>query len=244
MKARTFHSLSFCGAVSFCAAVAFAACGGEQTPAATPSEPTTSLPLSTPSATAAPAESVASASPSAAPADSAAPDAGAPKPAVTSGGRPPVLKTDDQSISDTFGASPAKLQLGDSKGYATLKIPEGALDKGYNITFQIDPKAKAGGQVLGKIYHLKTQVAGAGDLSKLDSVASPFELQMPAGNKKDANLAIGELVTDEKGNQKLKWTVIAPKSIDDATNIAFFELPSLGADTLLHVTTRAPTDKK
>jgi hypothetical protein len=224
------------------AALALAACGGEQPAPATPNDPLQSaIPMTPSTVTATPLsapEPAASGSASAAPAASAAPSA-APK--SSGSGRPPVLKSNEKSITDTFGSSPAKLEIGDDKGRATLRIPEGALEKGYNVTFQLDPKAKSGGAQVGQLYRIRTQVAGAQDFSKVDSTGTPFQLAMPAGGKKDANLAIGETTTDDKGREKIKWTVVAPTRIDDATNTAFFDLPSLGADTVLHVTTKAPS---
>jgi hypothetical protein len=68
----------------------------------------------------------------------------------------------------------------------------------------------------------------------------PFELQMPAGSKKDANLAVGTLEIDDKDREKLTWKVYAPKRIDDAIGIAYFDLPALG-DAFLHITVKPPT---
>lgn len=223
-----------------CAAIALAACGGEQPAPVAPTDPTSALPMTTPTGVpAAPAPEPSSVA-SAEPASSAAADAGAP-PKSSGGGRPPVLKTDDTSITDTFGSAPAKLEIGDDKGRAILRIPEGSLDKGYNITFQLDPKAKSGGAQVGKLYRIKSQVAGAQDFMQVATTGDPFELAMPAGGKKDANLAIGETTVDDKGKEKIKWTVIAPKRIDDATNMAWFDLPALGGDTVIHITTKAPS---
>jgi hypothetical protein len=63
---------------------------------------------------------------------------------------------------------------------------------------------------------------------------------MPAGDKKDANLAIGEISTDDKGKPKIVWTVVAPVKIDDTTASARFELKTL-SDAYLHITTKAVT---
>jgi len=63
---------------------------------------------------------------------------------------------------------------------------------------------------------------------------------MPAGDKKDANLAIGEISTDDKGKPKIVWTVVAPVKIDDTTAAARFEIKAL-SDAYLHVTTKAVT---
>lgn len=219
-------------------AASLGACGGDQ---AAPVEPTSSLPLTTPSGAPAAIEPTPADTASTEPAASGAPDAGAPKATSTGSGRPPVLKTSDTSITDTFGAAPAKLELGRDKGVATLKIPDGALDKGYNITFEVDNKGKSNGAALGKVYHVKTQVAGGSEFTKIDSSGAPFEFSAPAAGRKDANLAIGATVTDDKGKEKLTWTVIAAKQVD--SGVATFELPSIGGDVVLHLTTRAPSAK-
>ena len=65
----------------------------------------------------------------------------------------------------------------------------------------------------------------------------------PARNKKDANLAIGKIVTDDKGREKIEWTIVAPVKIDDVAGTAHFELKSL-PNAFLHVTTKAPTEPK
>jgi len=153
------------------------------------------------------------------------------------------LRTSDTEITDTFGSSPAaKLEIGESEK-AVLKIPENALERGYNITFKLDPKGKATGVAIGKIYRTMSQIAGQPEFSKVVSAGEPFQLQMPAGNKKDANLAIGEILVDERGKEKITWTVIAPTKIDDVTGTAYFDLTFL-ADAYIHITTKAPTAPK
>lgn len=151
----------------------------------------------------------------------------------------PVLKMDSEEIVDTFGSAPAKLELGEQEK-AILRIPENALTGGVNITFKIEKKGKAGGGLVGKIYRITPVIPPAGEPTKVDTAGAPFDLALPAGNKKDANLAIGVIATDDKGKEKIVWTVIAPLKIDDATATAHFEIPSL-SDAFLHVTTRAVT---
>ena len=174
----------------------------------------------------------------AAPSGSAAADMPpVPKP---SSGRPAVLMSDSSELTGTFGSSPgAKLELGD-KDKMTLRIPENALAKGTVITFKIDAKGKANGAPLGKILHLTAFVPPGTEPATVTSDGPPFELQMPAGNKKDANLAVGTISTDDKGREKITWKVYAPKRIDDAVGIAYFELPML-TESFIHVTTKAPT---
>jgi hypothetical protein len=212
-------------------ALILAACGGEPAPAAPPQ------PTETPSAAPAPPPPP-TAEPTAAPSASASakPDAPAPK---QSSGRPAVMKSDAKEITDSFGTSPgAKLELGD-KDIATLRIPEGALHQATNITFKIDGRGKATGAVVGKIYHLLASYPPASTPENIESGGDPFVLELPAGAKKDANLAIG--TEDDKG--KVKWTIVAPKRVDDARNVAIFELPTLHTGWL-HVTTKAPSAAK
>jgi hypothetical protein len=226
--------------VGFCALVLLAACGGEPAPV-TPPAPTEApavVPAPTASATAEATPPAPSAAPSAAPSGSAAVNTpAAPKP---SSGRPAVLMSDSAELTGTFGSSPgAKLELGD-KDKMTLKIPENALGRGTVITFKIDAKGKANGGLIGKILHLTAFVPPGTEPATVTSEGPPFELQMPAGTKKDANLAVGAITTDDKGREKITWKVFSPKRIDDAAGIAYFELPTL-TESFLHVTTKAPT---
>jgi len=213
------------------------ACGGDP-PVVAPPKPAPT-PTAAPLPTAEPTAAVE------APAPSAEADAGtAPKP---KSGRPPILKSDPVEITDTFGSTPAaKLEIGD-KEIALLRIPEQALDHATNVTFKLEPKGKSSGAPVGKIYRITMIVPPSGTPAKITTSGEPFELRLPAGNKKDANLAIGEIVTDDKGKEKIVWSVIAPTKIDDATSTAFFELTTL-SDNYLHVTAKPvsgpPAEKK
>ena len=212
-------------------ALVLAACGNEPS-AAAPPQPT-EPPSAAPAAPSATPEAAPSAAPSASAKASAAPEA--PKPGS---GRPAVLKSDSSEITDTFGSSPAsKLELGD-KDIATLRLPEGGLRTGTLITFKIEKSSKSAGGVIGKIYQIKSVIPPSSDAQQIESQGPPFVLELPAGAKKDANLAIG--IEDEKG--KLKWTIVAPKRIDDARSVAIFELTTLPSG-YLHVTTKAPSAK-
>lgn len=213
-------------------ALFLAACSGEPTPAAPPQ------PAETAAASAAPAPPPPPPpAPTAAPTASASAAPAAPPPKQSSG-RPAVMKTDAKEITDTFGTSPgAKLELGD-KDIATLRIPEGSLPQATNVTFKIDGRGKATGTVVGKIYNLVANYPPNGAPEQVASSGAPFVLELPAGTKKTANLAIG--VEGDKG--KIKWTIVEPKRIDDARNVAIFELATLPSGWL-HVTTKAPTAK-
>jgi hypothetical protein len=223
--------------VGLCALVLLAACGGEPAPV-TPPAPTAPPLVTVPAATVS-AEPIPSAAPTAAPSGTAATDM-PPAPKPQSSGRTAVLMSDAAELSGTFGSGQgAKLELGD-KDKMTLKIPDSAFGKGTILQFKIDPKGKAGGGLIGKILHLAVFSPPATEPATVTSEGQPFELQMPAGSKKDANLAIGTVTVDDKGREKITWKVIAPKRIDDAIGIAYFELTTL-SESFLHVTTKAPS---
>jgi hypothetical protein len=219
------------------AAGALVACGGNEpaavTPAATDTPPPKSDAKSEAKSEAKPdTTAAADPAPSASAKASAAPAADKPQ----SSGRPAVLKSDPTEISDTFGSSPAsKLELGD-KDIATLRLPEGGLRTGTVVTFRIAKSGKSHGGQLGKIYEIKSVIPPSNDGQQIESGGPPFVIELPAGGKKDANLAVG--VEGDKG--KLKWTVVAPKRIDDSRNVAIFELTTLPSG-YLHVTTKAPS---
>jgi hypothetical protein len=198
-----------------------AACG-EPAPPTPPPQPT-----DTPTAAPAPPPP-----PTTTSAPSASASAAAPPPARGGGGGIAVLKSDPSEISDTFGSGPAKLELGE-KDLATLRIPEGALTHAVNVTFKLDAHGKSFGLATGKIYSILVSIPPSGAGEQVLSNGSPFVLELPAGGKKDANLAIGA----EDANGKLKWTVVAPTRIDDSRNVAVFELATLPSGWV-HVTTK------
>ena len=213
-------------------AVILAGCGNEPA-AATPPQPS-EAPAVTPDTTAPTPEATdttkAKAKPSAPPEAEAKPQGS---------GRPAVLKSDPSEITDTFGSSPAsKLELGD-KEIATLRLPEGALGTGTLITFKIDAKGKATGGQIGKIYRINAVFPPSSTPEAITSSGPPFVIELPAGARKDANLAVG--VEDDKG--KVKWSVVAPKRVDDARKVAIFELAALPS-AWLHITTKPPAGEK
>jgi hypothetical protein len=224
-------------ALPLCAIALVAACGGDPKPVDAPVTPT-ATPSAVPSTPPPAASEVPSAAPTAAPSGSA--DANAPpKP---SSGRPAVLKSDSAEVTDTYGSSPgAKIIVGPGNAAATLKIPENALRTGTVITVKVDAKAKSTGVPIGKVFHITAFVPPANMPSNILTEGPPFELIMPAGTKKDANLAIGTIEVDDKGTEKIKWQIIAPKRIDDAAGLAYFDLNGF-SDTILHVTAKPPTD--
>ena len=234
----TSRSLLLCSLL-FAAPLAAVACSDGTPNADTPPQPT-SAPTAAPTAevTAAPtAEPTAAptAEPTAAPTASAAPD----KP--KSSGRPPVLLADPKTITDTFGYSPgAKLELGD-KDIATLRIPEGSFTTATNVTFALDTKCKTTGLVFGRTYKITPVIPPASTPAAVPSNnGSPFILVMPTAKKKDLNLAIGNFTKDAKGNEIMKWTIVAPKSADEAAGTAQYELDTL-PDGCIHLTNKAPS---
>jgi hypothetical protein len=210
--------------------VLLAACGNSEpgassapqpseTPKASPTPPPTAEPEAAPTASA-----------------TASAKAAAKPPKSQGSGRPAVLKSDASEISDTFGSSPAsKLELGAGNDIATLRLPEEGLHTATLVTFKIERSGKSGGGQVGKIYSIKSVLPPAAEPQQIDSNGPPFVLEMPAGNKKEVNLAIG--VEDDKG--KIKWTIVAAKSVDESRHVAVFELTTLPSG-FLHLTTKAP----
>jgi hypothetical protein len=215
--------------------LALAACGNEP---ATPPQPSEAPPTSSaaPAAEPAPADAAkAEAKPDAKDAKDAKPKAEA-KP--QSSGRPAVLKADPNEITDTFGSSPpAKLELGAGE-IATLRLPEGGLHTGTLVTFKLERTGKSAGGQLGKVYSIKSVIPPSAEPEQIASDGPPFVIELPGG-KNGVNLAVG--VEDEKG--KVKWTIVAAKSVDEGRKVAIFELPTLPSG-FLHLTTKAPTGGK
>jgi len=217
------------------AMIVAAACGGEQTPP--PAKPEPPPP---PTATAEP-----TAEPEPPPPEPTASASAEAPPAPTSDvERPPVLMSSESELQSMFTTSPgAKLELGDDSGRAVFRIREGSLPSAHIITFKIEKKGKSTGVPVGKIYRLLVQIEGSASTPTVESQDKPYEFTFPAGNKKDANLAIGEVTTDDKGREKITWTVYAPEKIDDAMGTAFFKIKAIG-NYFMHITTKPPTEAK
>jgi hypothetical protein len=216
------------------AALAIAACGGgEAPPPATPE----------PAAKASPSPEPTAEPEAPTPASTTTAKADAPPQPEQSVEGPPLLMSNEKELQAAFTTRPgAKLELGDDKGgRALFRIREGSLPSAYVITFKIDPKGKSTGVPIGRTYRMLVQVENSSDLPRVETSDKPFELTLPAGNKKDANLAIGEVTTDDKGREKITWTVVAPEKIDDATGMALFKIKAIG-NYWLHVTAKPPTE--
>jgi len=225
-KASSFQT----GARLFLAALAiplaYLACGGDEKASTPPPQPSTPPPVASHEP-----EPVASATASAS--ASAAPE---PKKA----GRMVVGFSDPLSVEHTFGQAPAKIEIGD-KEIATLRIPEDAIHNAVNLTFRIEKQGKSTGTPVGKVYRVFSIRPPSQEPVDLVTNSDPFKFILPAGSKKDANLAIGDIGKDPKtGAEKITWKIIAPTKIDDVNNQATFEIGEI-KNYLLHVTTKAPT---
>jgi hypothetical protein len=149
--------------------------------------------------------------------------------------------TDEKELRSAVSSSPgAKFELGDDSGRAVFRIREGALSSAHVFTFKVDTKAKSTGVPVGKTYRLIVQIENTTELPKVDTVDKPFEFTFPTAGKKGANLAVGEITTDAKGNEKITWTIVAPEKVDESMNTAFFKLPAVG-NFSMHMTLKAPT---
>ncbi len=179
----------------------------------------------------------------------------APKPdtkAKPSSGRPLIQYGPKSLIESTFGVTPgSKLQL---NGGVTLVIPEYALDTGYNIVFKVaGSSAPKNGPVVGSIAYLKVNPGTKLRSKKVKSRGDLFQVRMGTGAADTINLAIGEVATDDNGNESGKptWRVVAPTKVNKAVGIvggaeettynAVFELTTIGPILYLHGTTADPT---
>lgn len=159
-------------------------------------------------------------------------------------GRPAILMGPSKKIASTFGATPgAVLKLASANGAITWKIPEFSLGAGYNIEFSIaEAKAiKKKGAAIGDVAILKITSGDKPAAIKVDTRGDEFEFRWPLGNQPSVNLAIGEVNTDDQGEEVkgITWKIIAPKSADKE---AIFALQTVGPIMYLHATTAAPTE--
>jgi hypothetical protein len=151
-------------------------------------------------------------------------------------GRPPLIESKPESITGSFGATPAaKLEL--TKEGAVFRIPEYALGEGLSITFMIDKKGKKAKGGAGSIYRIMAQQPPAEEAKTVTTKGPMFTLMLPKGTVASPNLAVGEQKKDDKGKDIVEWTVIAPKSTDDKT--ATFELGGF-TNAFLQITSEAP----
>jgi hypothetical protein len=161
-----------------------------------------------------------------------------------SSGRPAILMGPSTSISSTFGATPGSiLKLKVDGGTLTLKIPEDALDAGYNIDFKVEDKGLKKGPVVGNIAMLKLRRGDKMSATQVTTRGPDYEVSVPLGGKDSVNLAVGAVATDDQGAEtgKPTWTIFAPTRIEAGFGEAYFTLKTIGPVMYLHATTAAPT---
>lgn len=210
------------------------ACGGASTPPAAP--PFAPTPVSAPEPMAEP-EPEAALDPEPAPSrDATEPEAEAPPKVdlvkTTAAGRPMVQYVDSQALTTTLGQNGGILKLSE----ATLRIPDGALREGLNVTFALAPKVKGPAEAIGAVYKVSPDVRSAGPKFQI-------ALPVPAGAG-PIGFALELQKFDEKTRKaKTAWEVVAPTKIftDIDPPVALLELDALFDG---HVTlTRASAEK-
>lgn len=172
-----------------------------------------------------------------------------PKPAPEvkpSSGRPMIQMGPKAIIESTFGATPgAVLKLAGEGGNFTLRIPEYALSRGYNITWKIDKKGQVKkGSVVGSIAYLKLTPGDKLEARADTAADKPFQIHVPLNGRASLNLAVGSVKTDDQGNETGKpiWKVYPPTRIEEGFGEAHFELPEIGPVMYIHATTADTTE--
>jgi hypothetical protein len=173
------------------------------------------------------------------------PDGPPPKPKPS--GRPAILMGPSKAIASTFGATPgAVLKLSASNGTITWKIPEFALNAGYNIEWKIaEAKAiKKKPPVIGDVAYMKITLGDKLSASKIGTKSDDYEIRWPIGNNATVNLAVGEGSTDSQGDEQkaINWKILAPKSVDTNFKEAYFYLSEVGPIMYIHATSAPPTE--
>lgn len=210
-----------------------AGCGGGAPPPAVP-EPASSAVVSAPVGSAAPAAkaeavpaAVASAEPAVdkPPADAKAAPVAGEKPAEfqlvtkTAEGRPMVQYTDAKGVTTTLGQHGGVLKVGD---FATLRVPDGALREGVNVTFALDPKAKGPANAVGPLYRISPELKSGG--GKFQIV-----LAVPKGLK-NPGFAIERTKVDPKTKKaSVEWEKLRPTHVfaGNEPDLAVLELDVL-----------------
>lgn len=213
-------------ALTFAIGLTVSACGGSTPPPnASPPAPEPVSPVAPPAAEPEPAEAHADGgapeaaaepaaeakdapsagskdSPAAGSKDSAAPASDEIKLVTTAGGRPMVQYADDKGVTTTLGANGGILKVGN----ATLRVPDGSLRDGMNVTFSIDAKTRGPAGSVGAVYKIGPQVRSSG--AKFQIV-----LPVPAGAKSPSFALEVEQKDEKTGKAKTSWEVVAPTKI-------------------------------
>lgn len=152
---------------------------------------------------------------------------------TTSAGRPMVQYVESTGITTTLGHNGGILKLGD----ATLRIPDGALREGLNVTFALAPKVKGPAKAIGSVYKVAPDVHTAGPRFQI-------VLPVPAG-KGAVGFAVELSKVDEKTRKPTTaWETVTPTKIftDSEPNLALLEVDGLfeGHVTLTEMDTPKP----
>jgi len=149
-------------------------------------------------------------------------------------------------ISSTFGTTPgSKLTLKRDAGNLTLHLPEGSLDRDYNIAWKLvtrNPPKKGSPQ--GPVARVSMQPGGKTKLKAAQTDGADFEilLSLPEGME-TIHLAVGTADVDDSGAEsKVTWQVLAPVKVDKAFKRCHFNLKSLGPVQYFHATQEDPTE--
>lgn len=137
---------------------------------------------------------------------------------TTSAGRPMVQYVEASGITTTLGHNGGILKIGE----ATLRIPDGALRDGMNVTFALAPKTKGPQKALGPVYKVGPKVHSAGPKFQI-------ALPIPQGAG-PLGFAVEMEGRDEKtGKPKLEWQSVAATKVflDIEPPIALLEVEGL-----------------
>lgn len=137
---------------------------------------------------------------------------------TTSAGRPMVQYVEGNGITTTLGHNGGILKIGE----ATLRIPDGALREGMNVTFALAPKVKGPEKAKGAIYKLAPKVHSAGPRFQI-------VLPVPQGAG-PLGFAVELSSVDEKTRKaKTEWQVVAPTKVfaDSDPKLALLEVDAL-----------------
>ncbi len=158
-----------------------------------------------------------------------------------SSGRPMVLIGPSKSISETFGATPGSvLKLAAAGGNIVLRIPEFALNAGYNIEFKTSGSGvKPKGTPVGSVVSLTIVLGGKSKPKAVPTGGPDYEIVLPLQGKESLNLAVATVDPDD--TNKVEWVVYAPKRVDTGLGEAHFALKTLGPIMYLHGTLAEPT---
>jgi hypothetical protein len=174
----------------------------------------------------------------------AAPSASAPekrKPAPSSGS-PMSVTGGEKEVTAPMGQRGGILRLGE---IADLLVPRDAIPESIVFTFSLNVgkgmvKITPYKGQIGEVYKVKIfKESDTINAVSTSSASTPFIVKLPAPKGAKPNLAV-LVITDGKA----KFTVIAPKSIEEKDNgvTGVFELPSMPGEAFYHLTSAAPAN--